>query len=234
MGINLDKPYLWKKDIADSVDLYNSWFMDFAPKAFRETRIGTAKSVEQALQKTNYLSGISSVILENHPEVLPILRVSTCPPVARDRLIGLAGVSKSLIQNMEDTESPHVSPRMKKAQLKFELEKISAIINKMIDPDIFTWLSDRRNPDETEIMRSSTIVADRFCGAVADPIIRNAQEKRQLAAITRVLENKGYKLSENGKHFDEMSVGTFAFHMNIPVLLLEQRMKQLRFLLMLL
>ena len=30
MGINLDKPHLWKSDIIQSVDLYNRWFMDFA------------------------------------------------------------------------------------------------------------------------------------------------------------------------------------------------------------
>ena len=59
MGINLDKPHLWKRDINASVDLYNTWFMDFAPKAFRETRVSTAKSVEQALQETNYLNNVS-------------------------------------------------------------------------------------------------------------------------------------------------------------------------------
>lgn len=42
MGINRDKPDLWKDDVAQSVDLYNTWFMEFAPKAFRETRIHTA------------------------------------------------------------------------------------------------------------------------------------------------------------------------------------------------
>ena len=31
MGINRDKPDLWKSDIIQSVDLYNSWFMEFAP-----------------------------------------------------------------------------------------------------------------------------------------------------------------------------------------------------------
>lgn len=66
-------------------------------------------------------------------------------------------------------------------------------------------------------MRSSTIVADRLCGAVADPIIRNAQEKRQLAAITTLLESKGYTLAESGVHYDEMKPGSFSFHMNVPV-----------------
>ena len=121
MGINLDKPHLWKQDIIQSVDLYNSWFMDFAPKAFRETRVSTAKSVEEALKETSYLNDVSPAILQRHPEVLPILRMSTCPPIARDRLVGLAGVSKSLVQNMEDSENPHISPRMQREKLIIEL-----------------------------------------------------------------------------------------------------------------
>ena len=217
MGINLDKPQLWKSDIKSSVDLYNRWFMEFAPKAFRKTRISTAKRVKRALQETNYLNMISHVMLEKHPEVLPVLRMSTCPPIARDRLVGLAGVSKSLVQNMENTENPHVSPRMKKSQLITELQKISDILTKMADPDIFTWLSDNREPEETEIARASTIIADRLCGAVADPIIRNAQEKRQLAAITSLFEKKGYRFAKAGTHYNEMPAGTFSFHMNVPV-----------------
>lgn len=217
MGINLDKPHLWKQDIIQSVDLYNTWFMDFAPKAFRETRILTAKSVEQALKETNHLNNLSPAILQKHPEVLPILRMPTCPPIARDRLVGLAGVSKSLVQNMEDSENPHISPRMQRIRLITELQRISEIIIKMADPDIFTWLPEKRNPNETEIMRSSTIIADRLCGAVADPIIRNAQEKRQLAAIAKLLKSKGYSLVENGVRYDEMNPGSFSFHTNVPV-----------------
>ena len=217
MGINLDKPHLWKKDINQSVDLYNTWFMYFAPKAYRETRVSTAKSVEEALKETNYLNSVSPALLQRHPEVLPILRMSTCPPIARDRLVGLAGVTKSLVQNMEDSENPHISPRMQRARLITELQRISDIINKMADPDIFTWIPEKRTPDETEIIRSSTIVADRLCGAVADPIIRNAQEKRQLAAITKLLQSKGYVSAKNGVSYDEMTPGTFSFHTNVPV-----------------
>lgn len=217
MGVNLDKPHLWKKDINQSVDLYNTWFMYFAPKAYRETRVSTAKSVEEALKETNYLNSVSPALLQRHPEVLPILRMSTCPPIARDRLVGLAGVTKSLVQNMENSENPHISPRMQRARLITELQRISDIINKMADPDIFTWIPEKRTPDETEIIRSSTIVADRLCGAVADPIIRNAQEKRQLAAITKLLQSKGYVSAKNGVSYDEMIPGTFSFHTNVPV-----------------
>ena len=83
--------------------------------------------------------------------------------------------------------------------------------------NIFTWLSEKRNPNENEIMRSSTIVADRLCGAVADPIIRNAQEKRQLALIRTTLEGKGYSFTEYGVRYDEMNLGSFSFHTNVPV-----------------
>lgn len=217
MGINRDKPDLWKDDIIQSVDLYNTWFMEFAPRAFRETRISTANDVEHALEITNFFQNISPAVLEIHPEVLPILRMSTCPPIARDRLVGLANVSKSLVQNMEDSESARVSPRMKREQLAIELRKITEIITKMADPDIFVWLNEKREPEEKDISRSATIVADRLCGAVADPIIRNAQEKRQLASITAFLHDRGYTEAATGAKFNEMQAGTFSFHTNVPV-----------------
>lgn len=218
MSINRDKPDLWKSDILQSVDLYNSWFMEFAPRAFRETRVTTASSVERALVDTSYLRNISVELLKNHPEVLPILRMSTCPPIARDRLVGLAGVTKSLVENMEDADNPRVSPRMAADRLSDELSKIARTINRMADPDIFVWLSEMREPTEQEVQRSATVVADRLCGAVADPIIRNAQEKRQLAAITRFLQDRGYTEANTGTKYNEMVPGTFSFHTNVPVL----------------
>ena len=58
MGVNLDKPQNWKADIAQSVDMYNDWFMKFAPKAFRDTRIRTTKDVEAALKASGNLTDI--------------------------------------------------------------------------------------------------------------------------------------------------------------------------------
>lgn len=221
MCINRDKPDFWKNDILQSVDLYNSWFMEFAPRAFRETRVKTANRVERALVETSFLRNISVELLKNHPEVLPILRMVTCPPIARDRLVGLAGVTKSLVENMEDTDNPHVSPRMAMDRLSDELSKIARTINRMADLDIFVWLPEMREPSEQEVQRSATVVADRLCGAVADPIIRNAQEKRQFAAITRFLQDRGYTEANAGTKYNEMMPGTFSFHTNIPVLVVE-------------
>jgi type II restriction enzyme len=75
-----------------------------------------------------------------------------------------------------------------------ELGKIADIIVKMADPDIFVWLSrEEKLVSDFETHRAATIIADRLCGAVANPIMRNAQEKRQLASIKTWLESRGYK-----------------------------------------
>jgi len=204
MGVNLDKPQQWKADIAQSVDMYNDWFMKFAPKAFREIRIETTKDVEATLEATDNLTNIHPDILRRHPEVLPTLRMSTCPPIAVDRLIGLAKVPNSMVKRMENEKK--LSVRMSRIQIDEELRKVGAIIEKMADPDIFVWLGRNEPATEAEIHRAATIVADRLCGAVANPIIRNAQEKRQIDA-------------GEGMTFDAMPPGTFSFRMNVPVTL---------------
>lgn len=215
MPVNLDKPQNWKADIAQSVDMYNDWFMNFAPRAFRETRLATTVSVEATLHATENLTNIKPAILRKHPEVLSTLRMSTCPPIAVDRLIGLSGVSVSLVKTMElDRKLP---PRMAVAAMDADLEKIGAIIERLADPDIFVWLGRGTPATEAEIHRAATIVADRLCGAVANPIIRNAQEKRQLAAIKAWLEARGYAQVAAGIRFDAMPAGTFSFRMNVPV-----------------
>lgn len=217
MPVNLNKPYEWKADIGRSVDMYNDWFMRFAPTAFRETRIQTTKDVEATLASTDNLRNIQPAVLRRHPGVLPTLRMSTCPPIAVDRLVGLAGVSKNLVGCMEGGTLP---PRMASFVLDEELRKIGTIIQKMADPDIFVWLERGDAPRDSEFHRAATIVADRLCGAVANPIIRNAQEKRQLTAIAAWLEARGYWHAADGTKFNGMAPGTFSFRMNVPVKLM--------------
>jgi len=191
MAVNLDKPHLWKVDIARSVDMYNEWFMKFAPTAFRETRIRTTEDVKQTLKATANLTVVDPEILGKHPEILPTLRMSACPPLAVDRLIGLAGVSSSLVYRIEKAKK--LPTRLSGPALEMELHKIGDIIERMADPDIFVWLNRSKLPTKTEIHRAATIVADRLCGSVANPIIRNAQEKRQLASVKKWLEARQYR-----------------------------------------
>ena len=216
--VNRNKPDKWKEDMARSVDMYNEWFLRFAPKAYRETRVQTTKDVETALRATNNLTDISVTLLRENPSVLPTLRMSTIPPLAVDRLIGLAGVSNNLVKVMEKHNK--MPPRMPDNELDRDLDKIGQIITKMADPDIFGWLERGGNPSKKEIYRAATIVADRLCGAFANPIIRNAQEERQLATISTWLTRFGYlKLSPGeGTKYDSMKPGTYAFRLNVPVL----------------
>ena len=216
MPINANKPNLWKADTRASVDQFNRWFMQFAPKAYRDSRKKTIEDVEQGLTFTNDLTTINPGLLRTHPGILPTLRMSTCPPLARDRLIGLADSTKNLVGTLETGKlPPQIAPNILDAHLK----KIAEILLRMLDVDIFPWLAEKRKPTEEERYRSSTIVADRLCGAIAEPIVRNAQEKRQLALIEKYLTERGYKLKAHpaATPLNQMEPGTFCFRLNVLV-----------------
>ena len=181
MTVNLNKPQRWKKDIASSVDLYNNWFLRFAPRTYREERAKATEDVQAMLRRTDSLQNLSTVELTKRPTILFALRMSTAPPIARDRLVGLAGVPKSLVTSME--KDGRLPPRMAKTTLRKNLKAICGMIMRLVDRDVFPWLDDGREPADQESYRAATIVADRLCGANADPIVRNAQEQRQLAKV---------------------------------------------------
>jgi len=216
MLINADKPHLWKADTRASVDQFNRWFMKFAPKAYRDTRKKTIESVEQGLTLTKDLTTITPNVIKTNPGILPTLRMSTCPPVARDRLIGLAHSTKNFVGCLEEGKLP---PHLTKDLLDAHLKKITKILSRMLDVDIFPWLAEKRKPTKEERYRSSTIVADRLCGAVAEPIVRNAQEKRQLALIENYLTDRGYKMKAHpaATPLNQMEPGTFSFRLNVLV-----------------
>jgi len=169
------------------------------------------------LQRTKDLTDIAPRVLREDPSVLPILRMATVPPIARDRLIGLAQISGNLVRNMELKKK--IPPGMPADQVDAELGKIGKVIRALADRDILTWLDSGKGPTHEDRYRAATIVADRLCGAEADPIIRNEQEKRQLAAIKRWLEDRGYAQVESRQVSkpDEMQPGTFSFRLNVPV-----------------
>lgn len=116
MPINADKPQLWKADTRASVDQFNQWFMKFAPKAYRETRKKTIESVETGLRQTQDLTAITPDIIKANPAIVPMLRMSTCPPLARDRLIGLADSSKNLVGTIRHSAGSEFKRRAKQLQ----------------------------------------------------------------------------------------------------------------------
>ncbi|USR37867.1 XamI family restriction endonuclease [Ectopseudomonas hydrolytica] len=197
--------------------MYNQWFLDFSPQTFLKTRVTATKIVEDSLKATNYLRNISPAIFKAYPGILSTLRMSTCPPIAVDRLIGLSGVTPSLVKGMELEQ--RLPLRMNRDQLDQELGQIGAIIERMADPEIFSWLRSGLEPTEREVHRAATIIADRLCAAQANPIIRNEQEKRQLLEIKKWLEARGYTEVQLGDRVDfrSMQNGTFSFRLNVVV-----------------
>ena len=217
MAVNANKVRHWKADIKRSVDFYNKWFLRFAPKAYRDTRDEVTSQVELALAATRNLLDVSPEVLCANPSVLPILRMCTAPPLAVDRLIGLAGVPPNLVKTMEHHK--RLPPRMLKRQVTAGLGAIARMIMRLADRDLFPWIEAREDPTETDVYRAATVVADRLCGAIANPIIRNAQEQRQLSPIRGWLEARGYTYLESGQGTapEDMKPGTFCFRLNVPV-----------------
>jgi hypothetical protein len=108
---------------------------------------------------------------------------------------------------------------MNAADLHADLGKLCHIISKLLDRDIFPWLDAGKDPTNHERDRASTIIADRLCSAVANPIIRNAQEQRQLNLLGVSLDGRGYRKQGHpvGKPLTEMEAATYTFRMNIVV-----------------
>lgn len=211
MSVNRDKPDQWKQDVAASVDLYNSWFLEFAPKTYRDERVKATRYVEDMLKRTNHLANLTPDELKAEPSILFALRMCTAPPIARDRLVGLTNVPKILVENME--KAGRLPPSLKEPELSEHLQKIVEMLTRLADEDIFTWLADQKKPTVKERHRAATIVADRLCGANANPIIRNAQEKRQLRRIKDWLEQRGYVDVSSQVSYAEIQPGTFAFRL---------------------
>ena len=61
MAVNRDKPDRWRQDIAQSVDMYNDWFVRFAPEAYRTTRVQTGGrgDTEGDEQSVGYQRGVA-------------------------------------------------------------------------------------------------------------------------------------------------------------------------------
>ena len=217
MAVNRDKPDRWKADIAASVDFYNRWFLQFAPQTFREARSGTTAQVQHVIALTDQMTDFSPQKLYGQPEILQVLRISTAPPLARERLVGLAGVRKHLVETMEKRQT--IPPSYNRAEVWEALQAIARVIERMLDQDIFVWLEAQRAATDEEVYRAATVIADRLTGAVSDPILRNAQEARQLAALTHFLETRGYIPLETAHRSDwqAMPQGTYAQRMNVPV-----------------
>lgn len=214
-SINKNKTERWKADVQKSVLFYNDWFLNFAPDTYINARLEAINKVESAFQKTECFNSLSIEMLKTAPETITILRLATTPPLARDRLIGLADITSNLMKKMEEGRFP---PKMKQKDIDKLLSRIIDIINRLLDKDIMPWLEDKCYPHEMDRLLATHVIGDRVCGSLSDPIIRNEQERRQLKSISDYLEQKGFTFVES-KDIDDfmmMEAGTYSYHLNVP------------------
>jgi len=214
-SINKNNSEQWKKDVQKSVMFYNDWFLKFAPSTYISARQDAISKVENALQETDCFNKLSIDILKRVPETITILRMATTPPLARDRLTGLADVPRTFVKGMEDGKLPNHIP----VELIDEyLNRIIEVINNLLDIDIMPWLTAQSYPHEMDRLLATQVIGDRVCGSLADPIIRNEQERRQLDGINRFLSERGYTFVESKEisDFRLMEPGTFSYHLNVP------------------
>jgi hypothetical protein len=201
--LNSDKPHLWDQDIADSIRLFNTWFMETAPQAYTQARPAVEREVRQAFRATADLTSITPAVLRENPGILPVLRSCTAPPIARDRLMGLARTTKTVISCLEAGKVPTQLPE---EELEPHLDRICEVLEVLLDPDLFSWTATRMPVTPAQKSKAVDVVVDRRTRALADAIVRNAQEPRQLAVLEEWLRSRGYQRAE-----DEVRPGTYAF-----------------------
>ncbi|CAL9663977.1 hypothetical protein SUDANB95_07111 [Actinosynnema sp. ALI-1.44] len=213
--INADKPDKWADDSSASVELYNEWFLKAAPEAYAKTRDSVVDEVEKLFVDTADMRDITPDVIRQRPEIVAVLRMTTAPPIARDRLTGLADLPKGLVKSLEEGKLPS---RMK-GDLDDHLANICVVINDLLDKNLFNWLRTGRAPEPRRREIAAVVVGDRRCGALADPIVRNEQETRQLAVLEKWLIERGYvkRPHPSSLSLKSMPAGTFSFRQNVVV-----------------
>lgn len=216
MPVYRDKPWKWDEEIKKSVAMYNAWFVGTAPGLVDACLHRAHGTVIAAFNATNHLSNISAGALLSAPDILPALRMSTCPTLAVDRLVGFSGVDKNIVACLEDGRLP---AKLDHAQLLPELQRVVDVINQLLDKKLFPWLARRGPPLHSSLNKALAVVTDRLGSSWANPAIRNAQEQRQLYVLSKWLTDRGGYLPRDPKktRFDELEPGTFAFRMDVPV-----------------
>ena len=204
----------WKEDTCASVRMYNDWFLHFAPKTYIAEKKRAEKEIKAAMDQTSNFSKLCHEVLLDKPKTIFLLRMATTPPLASDRLIGLADVPAGLMKSLEEGKLPK---KMKKDDLENYLRNIIKVVSRLLDKQLMSWIESKSHPTSEQLQIAKIVLADRLCASFANPIIRNEQERRQLKCIREYLQGKGYTYLESIDDFRKMNRGSFSFHVDVPL-----------------
>ena len=196
----------WEHDIEASVEEFNDWYLRFTEDSYKKAKSEAREVVEKTLFITNNLRTLDVQTLWRNPNIIRGLRMTSSPPWAVDRLIGISGTTPSLVENMENNRTG----RMTTSTAKPLVQKIITTITKKYDLELLPWLGDRKNPNPTEIelALAKQMMIDRLALSIANPALKNAQEARQLKRLETWLKPKGYQRdADNETPYDKMRPG---------------------------
>ena len=205
----------WKHDADTSVAEYNAWYLQFARQAYIAARTDAANLVTQAFALTNDLTDITSDVLVRTPQIVKVLRMTSSPTWAVDRLIGIStdpdqslqgGASvETLVDNLEANKLPQ-----NQKGLQSTIETIIGHIKSRQDSTLLPWLEPPRAPTAEERTLATHLLTDRLAQSIANPKIRAEQEFRQVNRIVTWLEGRGYTADTRaGLKYTDMQPGTF-------------------------
>lgn len=202
-------PQLWEADIARSVDEYNTWYLAHSPGIWADARGRAVEVAAQAMDETDNFREFTPDSLRAFPGALVVARAAVSPMMARDRLIGFAGVSGNLVRSMELENL--VPPRLRDAEA--QLERLSIFLGTKLDPGLFPWIGEERDPTEAERDKALLVLGERLTRAFYDPELRNEQERRQKALMRAYLQALGFR--ESAAAAFALPEGTFGMGRNI-------------------
>lgn len=201
----LKHPSAWEPDIEQSVAEYGAWYREHSPKMFANARDRAVIAVEEAMRLTEDFRAFDADALLARPSMLFVARMCVAPPMARERFVGFARAKESLVEAME---TKGVIPARTKAP-RAQLEAMAGFLRPLLDPLLFVWVHDGRDPTDLERDRALLVVGERLATALYLPEHRNAQEARQKQRMRSYLASNGFE--ESPAPAWELPPGTFGF-----------------------
>ena len=201
----------WEEDIKESVADYNEWYLTFTGEAYREAKVEATEVVATALAVTNNLRKLTFQTLWKNPKIIRGLRMTSSPPWAVDRLIGISQTSPGLVKAMENNSTGN----RKATTAKPLIQKLIDTVRSGYDLELLRWIPEERNPTNAELALATQTLTDRLALSIANPAIRNAQEERQLDRLKAWLKNRGYHEDDDHETaYEKMKPGKYRIHVD--------------------
>lgn len=207
---NRDKsPETWQLDIERSVAAYNEWYHAHSPRIWADARGRAVGLAARAMDETGNFRELTPDALQALPCGLAVARAAVSPMMARDRLIGFTGANANLVRSMEVDNS--IPPRTR--GVHGQLERLATFLATKLDPGLFPWIEEGREPTAAEREKALLVVGERLTRAFYDPELRNEQECRQKALLRAYLQILGFR--ESAAAAFALPPGTFGMGRNV-------------------